>query len=203
MTNNVANASEYLASVLAAIDTRAVKENDKNSDNLSMQKTLKNIRTSVNNDSIAKVMFASNVDANLILKSERVNAMFSVYAYEKVIDLARCIASSVNKLDHRVDAIFRTLVKIDNAEMLMTHEDAQFALLKLEKHTDKNKRALIVTTNNLQSKSTANSQSSQVINVLQNYDVISETRDSNNRIAYKFNKDSANSIALLANIAAH
>lgn len=203
MNNAINNASEYRAAMLAAIDLRAAKELDKSADNLSMQKTLSNIRKSADNEHVATVMFASSVDASLLLKSERVNAMFSVYAYEKVIDLARCIASSVNALDHRVNAIFRTLVNLHKADMLMTHEDAQYALLKLEKHTDKNKRAHIVTTNNLQSKATANSQSSQVINVLQNYNVISETRDANNRVAYRFNAENTNSLALLANIAAH
>ncbi|MBS7701478.1 MULTISPECIES: hypothetical protein [unclassified Chelatococcus] len=99
------NVADFRASLVAAIDARIAYEKDKDADNMSMRKTLANIRKSADHDRIAEIMLASQCDTNRINRSERSNARYNVYAYEKDINIARSIAR-VNALNHYTRAIF-------------------------------------------------------------------------------------------------
>lgn len=192
--------SEFRAQLIAAIDARAQYERDKNADNDSMQETLKDIRKSVDHDLIASVMLAANYDANRINRSERVNARYNVYAYEKDVNIARC-AASVASLNHYTRAILLTAKSLKSADLKLTHDDAQSACSLSVKSSDAKREKLIVKYQKHTSAKTAATQSSSSINALQAFDILRETRDAANKVCYILNEENELTAKLLAHCA--
>ena len=202
-------ANEFKSAMLNAIASRFVYEAKKASaesnvevtsenandvlktHNTSMFETLDAIRKSASHDVIANIMFLANCDAERINRSERSNARYNVYAYEKDINIARC-AASVERLNHYTKAILLTAKKFaeQENELLLTHDDAQSACSLSVKSSDSKRERLIVKYQKHVSAKTASTQSSSSINALQSFNVLIETRDASNKVAYKLNMNS-------------
>lgn len=179
----------FATEMKAAIDARVSYESSKNAANDSIQTTLAKFRKSVSHDDIVKAFVNANVDSSFINRSERVNARLNVYCAEKVANIARTIAS-VESLNHYTLAIFKSTLALNDADKLLNHKsacaacslncDCDAATLKLLKRYEKHVAA-----------NTASTQSSSSINALLIFNVLEETRDDSNAIAYRVNRKSA------------
>lgn len=196
----MSNVAEYRAKLIAAFDARKLYESDKNSENTSIQKTLDDMRKSVDHDKIAEVMMLSNVDADFINKSERITARFNVYSAEKIVNLARTLASAA-QLNHYTRAIFLSALALEKHEMTLTHKDASAACtLSIKNNAARDK--LLVRYQKHVAANTAATQSSSSINALQMFDVFTETRDEMNNVAYRVNteNEAAKKLTALFNV---
>lgn len=198
MTKTVQDYSNELS---AAIALRADFEMNKSADNTSIQECLTKLAKSVSHDTIASIMMQSNVDADFINKSERVNNRFNVYAAEKVANVARAIAV-VNNLNHYTLAIFKTALALESASFTLSHKSAVAACSASVKHSDAKQERLIKTTRYAKhvAANTASTQASSSINALQQFNVFVETRDAANAIAYTIDRTSYAAIALAAKL---
>lgn len=187
---------DYKVALVAAFDARAEYETAKNADNDSIQKTLKDMRVSVDHDSIAEIMLSANVDSNFINRSERKTARFNVYSAQKVVNVARAIASA-ETLNHYTKAILASAVALQSNEMLLTHKDAS-AACSLSVKSDSKRDKLLKKYQKHVAANTAATQSSSSINALQMFDVLQETRDDANNVCYRVNLDSATTQKLIA-----
>lgn len=197
------NAAEYRSNVLAAIDARIAYETEKNAENDSMQNVLKSMRKSVDNDRIAEIMLTYNVDSNRINRQLRNNARYNVKAYQKDINVARCIAS-VETLNHYSRAIFLAALALEANDMTLTHKDAN-AACSLDVKTNDTKRDKLINAVKYQAHVAANTtstQSSSSLNSLQSYNVFTETRDAANNVCFKLNREceATKSIAAYLNV---
>jgi hypothetical protein len=189
--NEIDAIAAFKLSLLASVEARAEFEHNKSDENTSMQKTLSDIHKSVNNDAIARIMMLSNCDANRINKSERVNSRLNVYAYEKDVNLARFLDSAANALNHYTQAVFKSALALESAEMLLTHKDA-ISACSMNCKSDAKREALIKACKYQRhvAANTASTQSSSSISALQSFNVLTETRDAQNNVAYKLNRES-------------
>lgn len=181
---------DFRAALLDAIDSRAAYESAKNVDNTSMQKTLSDIRKSVNHDTIANMMLASNVDAAIINRAERSNNRFNVYSYEKIVNVARYLAS-VASINHYTRAILASVHAFETAEFTFTHKDAVCACSKAVKQTDSKKESILksVRYDKHVAANTASTQASSSLNALIAFNVLRESRDEANNVTYSLNRD--------------
>lgn len=180
------NASDYLA----ALDSRLAYEVAKNPECDSMQATLAAMRKTLERSAITDFMSASNVNAELINKSERSNARLNVYAYEKVLNVSQA-ALKVASLNHYTKAILATALSLDAYdESKLTHADAQSACSLSVKTKDSERQKRIVQYQKHVAANTASTQSSSSIAALVAYDVLRETRDDANVTCYSVNYDS-------------
>ena len=201
-TNMTKTVTDYKAELLAAIDARATYESSKSSDNTSMQSTLANIRKLVDHDAVASVMLASNVAPDFINRNERSNARYNVYAAEKVVNIARALAS-VATLNHYTRATLATanaISKSEHAVKTLSHKDAACACSQSVKHTDSKREAIIKHVRYAKhiAANTASTQSSSSINALQTFNVLNESRDASNAVCYSINADNVNAAQLVA-----
>lgn len=180
--------AEYRATLTSAFDVRMSYERAKNAENESIQSVLKAQRKSVDHDKIAEMMLVANVNADFINVSERVSARFNVKAAEKVINLARVLASAEH-LNHYTRAVFLSAVALAKNNTMLTHKDAH-ASCSLSVKNNAARDKLLVRYQKHVDASTASTQSSSSINALQMFDVLKETRDESNTIAYVVNTDS-------------
>ena len=166
--------------------------------NSSMCKTLTDIAKTLSNEHVAKMLFATKYDATRINRSERSNARYNVYAYEKDVNIARVLCK-VASLNHYTRAILSSAIALQKNDMLITHRDAQSAC-SLDVKTDATREKLISATKYQKNvaASTANTQSSSSINALQAFSVLVETRDAANNVCYKVNLDADVTKKLLA-----
>lgn len=167
--------------------------------NSSMFATLSALEKSASHEVIAKIMFTSKVAANRIMRQERSGALYNVYAYEKDVRIARTLAS-VASLEHYTKAVLLTTQAFTANDMLATHVDYEAAITKT-KTGNKERDALIAFFELAKGSSTARTQVSSSVNALQSFNVITETRDASNRVAYKLNSEHKNTIKLLAALA--
>lgn len=181
MTNAVQN---YLNDMLAAFDARATYERSKNAENDNMQKTLKDLRASVAHVKIAEIMSACNVNAQFINRAERNNARFNVYSAEKVVNVARAIAS-VNSLNHYTKAIYASILSFANAKLDFSHKDAIAACSLSVKCSDTKRAKALVQYQKHVAANTASTQASSSLNALLQYRVIEEYRDAANNVCYR------------------
>jgi hypothetical protein len=192
MTQNAKN-TEVLANYSAAIQTsiamRKTYEASANADNLNIQKTLSGIAQDFAHDAVVSVMFAANVDANFINRQERKNKRFNVYSAQKVSNIALAAASAAT-LNAYTRMIFLTALKLTKASLSMTHKDAQ-ASLCVDLRADAHKDPHIVRYAKTIAANTADTQSSSSINALQMFEVLKETRDERNEVAYVLNTSAA------------
>lgn len=192
MTQN-AKRNEVLANYSAAIQTsialRKTYEANANADNLNIQKTLSGIAQDFSHEAVVSVMHAANVDANFINRQERKNKRFNVYSAQKVSNIALSAASAAT-LNAYTRMIFLTALKLTKASLSMTHKDAQ-ASLCVDLRCDAHKDAFVVRYAKTIAANTADTQSSSSINALQMFDVLKETRDERNEVAYTLNLQAA------------
>jgi len=192
--------ADVRASVLASIDSRLAYESSKNSDNLNMQTTLQKLRKSFDHDAIASVMLASNVNADFINVAERSNARFNVYAAEKVQNLLAYVAKQSLHLNHYTLHILKTCDAMTKADMLMTHSDAVASCSSDSKISDKTRAKLVSRYARLTSANTASTQASSSLNALKVCNVIEETRDASNNVAYRVrDTDAAKTLLAMLN----
>lgn len=189
----------YRSRLTAAFDARATYEREKDCDNDNIQATLKDLKASVSSDVVSVVFFAASVDANFINVSERRTARFNVYSAQKVCNIARAIATSLESLNHYSRAILLSAVALQNADLLLTHRDAA-AACSLDVKTIAARDSMLVRYARHIASNTASTQSSSSINALRMFDILQETRDANNESAYRVNLDSQITQALLARL---
>lgn len=193
------NANEYLSSLLSSIDARIAYERAKNAENENIVSTLTDIRKSCDHVAIAEVMLSASVDANTINKSERSNARFNVYAFEKIVNVARA-ASAASALNHYSRAILATAKKFAESELLMTHDDAQSACTLDIRVKDAKREKQIVKYQKHVSAKTAATQSSSSLNALKAFNVLTEKRDAANKVCFTINAESELTKKLLSSI---
>lgn len=187
----------YKNEMLAAFDARAAYELSKNAENMNMQKTLSDLRASVNHDAIAKLMLSANVNADFINRSERTNARFNVYSAEKIVNIIRFAASAAT-LNHYTLAIIKSMYNCFNAEIDFTQRDALSAC-SLTAKVDSSKAAHIVQYQKHVALNTAATQSSSSLNALLMTNVIVEYRNAANVTCFRFtDSDFANELSMKA-----
>lgn len=190
--------NEYRTALDAAFDSRETFEREAQDDSANIFKTLKALRTDYKSDIVVNVMRLANVDASFINRHERRNKRFNVYSAEKVFNTARASVKA-EALNAYSRVILLTAFNLTRAEMTMTHQDAQVSLCDKLK-CDAAKSAHIVRYARTIATSTADTQSSSSINALQMFDVLRETRDDANNVAYTLNLESDVTKALLASL---
>ena len=186
----------YQNNMIANFDSRAEFEFLKKSDNVTMQKTLADMKKSVSHARIADIMQSCEVDENFINKQERVDSRFNVYAAEKVINFARYLAS-VQSLNHYTRAIVATLDSLERNDMHMTHDDAISACSLSCKSKDTSHEKHVIKYQSHVAASTASTQASSSLNTLLMYHVVIEERDMMNKRVYKLNRDNSVTLDLL------
>ncbi len=181
--------ANYSIALQTSIAARKSYEIASNAENTNIQRTLDNLASDFSHEAVVKVMHAASVDANFINRQERRNKRFNVYSAQKVANIARS-AAQADTLNNYTRCIFLTALKLTQAQMTMTHKDAQ-ASLCLDLRADTVKSAHIVRYAKTVAANTADTQSSSSINALQMFDVLRETRDERNEVAYSLNLASA------------
>lgn len=193
MTNKMQAVAEYRVALAAQFDAREAYEMSQRANvekaNMNIFKTLKSLRDDFKTDIVCEVMHTANVDVAFINRQERENKRFNVYAAEKVANIARS-AVNAEALKSYTRLIFLTALNLTKADKTMTHADAQ-ASLCVDLKADAAKDAHIVRYAKRIAANTADTQSSSSINALQMYNVLIETRDETNAVAYKLNLTSA------------
>ncbi|AMB48297.1 hypothetical protein [Methylobacterium sp. AMS5] len=187
MSNNVAKneaVTAYKLALTSAFDAREAYERENNA-NENIFKTFKSLRADFASDVVCEVMHTANVAADFINRQERRNKRFNVYSAEKVFNVARA-AVKAEALNVYSKHVFLTALNLTKADKSMTHADAQASLCDALK-CDATKEQLISRYARSIAASTADTQSSSSINALQMFDVLTETRDDMNKVAYKLN----------------
>jgi hypothetical protein len=189
--NNAQNeaVANYSVALQTSIAARKSYEIECNAENTNIQKTLDNLAIDFSHEAVVKVMHSANVDANFINRQERRNKRFNVYSAQKVANIARS-AAAADTLNNYTRCIFLTALKLTKANMTMTHKDAQ-ASLCVDLRADAAKAQHIVRYAKTVAANTADTQSSSSINALQMFDVLKETRDERNEVAYSLNLSAA------------
>lgn len=180
--------TKYHTSLVSAFDARAKFEKSKDAKNTNIQNTLSALKKSVDHADIAKVFASAKVDADFINSSERQNARFNVYAANKVVNIARAIAS-VAALNHYTKAVFASALALEAKKMTLQHKDANSAC-SLSCASDKERESVIVKYQKHVAANTAATQSSSSINALQRFNILTESRDDSNNIQYTVNRSS-------------
>ncbi|MCP1540091.1 hypothetical protein [Methylorubrum extorquens] len=179
--------NNYSVALQTSISARAAYEKAQNTDNDNIQKTLSNLAKDFSHEAVVSVMHTANVNADFINRHERKNKRFNVYAAQKVANIARS-AAQADTLNNYTRCVFLTALKLTKEKLSMTHADAQASLCS-DLRCDAHKSAHIVRYARSIAASTADTQSSSSINALQMFDVLKETRDDKNEVAYTLNKD--------------
>lgn len=193
------NVQDYIASLNAALDSRAEYEAHKNVDNDSIQSTLASLRKSLTHSTIAQRLLDSNVDANFVNRQERSNNRYNVYAAEKVDNAARA-AALVAECNHYTLAILRVALAFEASDSKLSHADAVSACSASVKHKDAAREKVIKSLRYAKhvASNTATTQSSSSINALQTLNVLTESRDASNVAVYSVNRENAIFAALAA-----
>lgn len=188
----------FAAQIRASVATRRDYEIAKNASCESMLHNLKTFDKTLANDALVALLAASNMHADTLNRSERNNARFNVYSFEKVL---RDV--SVIRMNHYSLAIVRAAIALEAASLTLTHQDAVVACSLDAKHKD-SKRAALIKTARYQKHvalNTASTQSSSSINSLAALNVLTETRDASNAVAYTLNRESALAQSMIAHCA--
>ncbi len=187
----------FLSTMLAAFDSRAAYEVSKNAENTNMQKTLTDLKVSVNHESIAALMMKANVSADFINRAERSNARFNVYSAEKIVNVIR-FAASAAALNHYTLNILKSVCACENASVDFTQADAVSAC-SLSVKVNAAKASHISQYQKHVSANTASTQASSSLNALLMTNVIIEKRNAANVTCFKLsNSDFASELALKA-----
>jgi hypothetical protein len=196
MTNNV---TSYSAALQVAIADRIAYEISKNAENDSIVSCINSIAKDVAHDSIASIMMQSSCDANFLNRSERISARYNVYAAEKVANIARAIAV-VKTLNHYSLHILQSALALEANAFVLSHKSAVAACSSSIKHSDAKQERVLKSTRYAKhvAAQTASTQASSSLNALCTMNVLSETRDASNAVAYLVNREAFATIALCA-----
>ncbi|TXN08923.1 hypothetical protein FV222_00180 [Methylobacterium sp. WL103] len=180
------NVAEYRAAFETNYASRIAFETAEHNDNLvaNLNKYAKNYF----HDAVFDVLMTAKVDANFMNAKKRDDSFFNVYSVEKVLNVAKS-AAQAETLNAYTRHVFLTALNLTRASSTMTHKDAQ-ACICLDLKASPEKDAHIVRFVKNIAASTANSQSSSSIAALRMFDVLVETRDEANNVAYKVNMTS-------------
>lgn len=188
MSNNKAqNVAEYRAAFESNYAARIAFETSENNENIvsNFNKYAKNYF----HDTVFDVLMTAKVDANFMNVKKRDDSYFNVYSVEKVFNIAKS-AAQAETLKNYTRNVFLTALNLTKANLSMTHKDAQASIcIDLKASADKDVHIVRFVKNI--AASTANSQSSSSIAALRMFDVLTETRDEANNVAYKVNMTSA------------
>jgi hypothetical protein len=190
--SNAANKSDlvaqYRVNLDAAFAERTQYEVEKQSkDNIFS--TLKDLRDDYKSDLVVEALAAAKVDANFINRQDKRDARFNVYSAEKVFKIARASLKAAT-LDQYTLHIFKTAHAMLADDVLMTQNDA-YAAICAKCATDDAKTKYLSRMLKIVAVSTATTQASSSINALKTFDVLIETRDAMNNVAYKLNTTNA------------
>lgn len=194
--SNKLSVSKYRAALLASIDARALYEANKDASNVNIQKTLSDIKSSVDHDAVVKFFALASVDHDLINRHERNNARFNVYAFQKIVNIARASAKA-QALNHYTSAILRSAKACADASVSFSHADA-VTCCSIDQKLDAAKAHLLTQYQKRVAATTCTTQASSSIEALQAFDVLRETRDTSARVCYVYNAESDVAKALLA-----
>jgi len=195
-TNEVSLQS-YVSALIDAVDVRKAYEVAKNAENDSMFAKLKMFRASVAHERIASIMLASNVDANLLNRQERINARFNEKSYVKVLNIAQSIAR-VAQLNIYTRAILLSVKCFEDNGMLLTQAETKQACTSNSRLSVTTRNSALIRTHKMYDSSTCSTQASSTNNALQAYGVLIETRDSANQLCFALNRENETTKALLA-----
>ena len=195
-TNEVSLQS-YISALIDAVDVRKAYEVAKNAENDSMFAKLKMFRASVAHERIASIMLASNVDANLLNRQERINARFNEKSYVKVLNIAQSIAR-VAQLNIYTRAILLSVKCFEDNGMLLTQAETKQACTSNSRLSVTTRNSALIRTHKMYDSSTCSTQASSTNNALQAYGVLIETRDSANQLCFALNRENETTKALLA-----
>lgn len=179
----MSNVASYIVALNVAFDSRALFEAQKNEANENIQKTIKDIRKSMTRESVASVLLASNVSADFVNESIRVDSKYNVYAAQKVDNLA-CFILKAESLNHYTLAILRSLLSLEKNEMQLTHEDAKSACTLEMKLKDAKREKLLIKYQKHVAISTANTQSSSSLEALCTFNVLKRSRNAENETVF-------------------
>lgn len=179
----MSNLANYVVALNAAFDSRAAFELSKNEANDNIQKTLRDMRKSMTRESVASVLLASNVSADFVNDSIRVDSKYNVYAAQKVDNIA-CYLLKAEALNHYTLAILRSLLSLEKAELQLTHEDAKSACTLEMKLKDAKREKLLVKYQKHVAISTANTQSSSSLEALVTFNVLKRARNAENETVF-------------------
>ena len=195
-TNEVSLQS-YVSALIDAVDVRKAYEVAKNAENDSMFAKLKMFRASVAHERIASIMLASNVDANLLNRQERINARFNEKSYVKVLNIAQSIAR-VAQLNIYTRAILLSVKCFEDNGMLLTQAETKQACTSNSRLSVTTRNSALIRTHKIYDPSTCSTQASSTNNALQSYGVLTETRDSANQLCFALNRENETTQALFA-----
>jgi hypothetical protein len=102
-------------------------------------------------------------------------------------------------MNHYSLAILRAAIALEANDSTLNHADAVFVCSLDAKHKDSKRAATLKSARYSKhvALNTASTQSSSSINSLQALNVLSETRDASNAVAYTLNRDNALTLALI------
>jgi len=181
-----------------SVATRRDYEIAKNADCESMLSNLTAFDKRLSHDPVIALLFASNVNANILNRQERNSARFNVYSFAKIL-----VDTSASTMNHYSKAILRAAIALAKNDLTLTHADAVFACTLDAKHKD-NSRAKIIKHAQYAKHvalNTASTQSSSSINSLQALNVLVESRNAANHVCYNI-ADNDFAKALCENVAA-
>jgi hypothetical protein len=189
----------YVRALQTAVYDRAVYENEKNPENATMYAKLKSFAREVSNVRLASVMRASNVDANLLNRQERVNARFNEKSYVKVLNIARAI-DGAESLNVYTRAILASVKCFEDNGMQITQSETKLACSAGTRASATVRNSALIRTSRIYDPSTMSTQASSTNNALQAYDVIREVRNANGELCFALNRDCPATVALLARL---
>lgn len=186
--NKIEALAQYRVNLDAAFAERAQFERDKQSKE-NIFSTLKDLQDDYKSDLVVEALHSAKVDANFINRQDKRDARFNVYSAEKVFKIARASLKAAS-LDQYTFHILRTAHAMLADDVLMTSQDA-YAAICAKCATDEVKTKYLSRMLKIVAVSTATTQASSSINALKTFDVLIETRDAMNNVAYKLNTTNA------------
>lgn len=180
------DAKSFTLNVVASFDARAENEMKKNADNANIQKNLAKSRAKFARTSAARFMNVANVKSDFILRAERVNAQYNVYAIEKVADLIDAVMHkrALNAINLNV---LKSIFKCASKDVAFTHKLAVASASDKVVVEDASVRKLLSRHN--VSLTTASTQASSTMNALVTCNVVSEYMTDAREVAYRLNEN--------------
>lgn len=204
----VIEARKAIAKKDASVDLQSIDEANAKARlaiyNSSMFKTLEGIEKGLASDIVASVFFKANVDAKRLLLSRREGDFYSVYAFEKDLNVARSSVKA-ERVNHYTQATLLACAALHKQGLTMTQDDAKASISLNAKATTPQKEKAIkdVRLQRHFDLGTASSQASSSINALESFNVIfAAGRDvSTGKATYRLNAENEMTKALLEALA--
>lgn len=113
--------------IAEAVDERVAFEDAKNPENVSIQRTLKKVRSELVSKRAARVLLATNVEPTFINRTLHDGSRYNVYALGKLADLVRSIVDGHGLNNAINNAVTRSLFRCKNAGVAFTGDVARAA----------------------------------------------------------------------------